>query len=165
MADNPYKAYCKFCERELHTHRLSLLKHCTSLKHEVGLKEFQQSIRQKSLPLSTKETLSETSTSDKPIHNYSMKYTSCPSTSKSMGILTKYPKKRHRTESLDASNSLNKNDLLLNNEKVFHTEDDWVDNENEDYIEEDHTNELLGTLFSENDVSLTLMTVRNVFEI
>lgn len=162
MADNPYKAYCKFCERELHTHRLSLLKHCSSLKHEVRLKELKQCVGQEVVPLGSKETAPTTppSTLEKPVQNYSMIYTSCPSTSKSSvskEILTKnearLAKKRLRTPSLDTSHRSDKNDLMYNYEQedVHVKEGITVDNENEDHYEEDHQNELVESVDREDD--------------
>lgn len=169
MADKPYKAYCKFCERELHTHRLSLLKHCSSLKHEVRLKEFQQCVTQEVVPLGSKltEPIIPPSTSDKPVHNYSIKYTSCRSSSKSSvskKILTtnqaRLANKRPRTPSPAASNSSDKSDFM---QKDFHVEDEnWIDNENENSNEEDHQPHYNAdreddycTSFSEPDVSFS----------
>lgn len=174
MAGNPYKAYCKYCERELHTHRLSLLKHCSSLKHEVRLKEFQQSVGQEIVPLDSKEASHTipSSTSDKPIYNFSMKYTSCPSTSKSVSkkVLPvneeTLPSKRRRTQSLDTSNNSGTNELMSKSqeENVHVEEDNWVNNENEDLTEEHYHKEPFDnadreeddycTSFSETDVRL-----------
>lgn len=174
MADNPSKAYCKFCERELHSHRLSLLKHCSSLKHEVRLKELQQFVGKAVVPLGLKETTSiiPTCSSEKPVQNYGMKYTSCPSTSKSSvskknltKIQTRLANRRPRTPSLDTSNSSDKNDFKNNCEQEdFHLEEDpWVDNENNDHNEEEHQNESLDSVdqndgcctpFSKTDVRL-----------
>lgn len=166
MADNPYKAYCKFCIRELHTHRLSLLKHCSSLKHEVRLKEFQHCAAQEVVPLSSKETapITQPSTSDKPIHNYSMKYTSCPSRSKSSVSKKSLPKdqarlakKRPRTPSPDTSNSSDKNELK---QEDFHVEE-HMDNENEQANQSEpfsaDPEDDYCTPFSDTDVGLSLV--------
>lgn len=34
MPNCPTRAYCSYCKRDLHAHRLSLLKHTSTLKHQ-----------------------------------------------------------------------------------------------------------------------------------
>jgi len=41
----PTRAYCSFCEKSLHAHRLSLLKHTCTLKHtKAAQKNFAQKV-------------------------------------------------------------------------------------------------------------------------
>lgn len=87
ISGQPDKAFCKCCEKILHAHRLSLLKHTCSLKHNNNYKAYELKFPTSSaIKYNTKINCRSTligSQSHKR-KNFSINFTTCESNSKSV---------------------------------------------------------------------------------